>query len=279
MDNEERQVDISITPKRSRRIARLGLFASGLGMLVGASVFLLGGAWSQSPADNAAAYDDGRSSRQVVITETQAAPTADSDQIRAGLLWVSAGLQPTPTFTPVPPTPVPTSPAEQGGYEPSAPPASNPQVSAPSVVAPPPAAGCPTAPMYGYGQALFNAINDARAQNGMGPLAADGCVTYVAQIRSDDMATRGYFAHESPDGSSAFSLLDAYGVPSGWAGENLARNNYPEDQTVAVAIRDLMASPPHRENILNPNYTAMGVAAALDGTGIYYYTMIFIGPP
>jgi uncharacterized protein YkwD len=133
--------------------------------------------------------------------------------------------------------------------------------------------------MNSFASALFSAINNARAQNGMGALAADGCVTYVAQVRSNDMAARGYFAHESPDGSSAFSLLDANRVPHGWAGENLARNNYPADETVAVAIRDLMNSPPHRENILSGNYTALGVAETTDASGIHYFTMIFIGPP
>jgi uncharacterized protein YkwD len=132
--------------------------------------------------------------------------------------------------------------------------------------------------MSGFALDLYNAINGARGQNGMDALAANGCVTYVAQLRSNDMASRGYFAHVSPDGSSAFTLLDAYAIPSGWAGENLARNNYPPGDTVAVAIRDLMASPPHRENILNSNYTSMGVAVTLDATGIYYYTMIFVGP-
>ena len=65
----------------------------------------------------------------------------------------------------------------------------------------------------------------------------------------------------------------------GWAGENLARNNYPDDQSVAVAIRDLMASQGHRDIILGPNYTHLAVAAVNDGTGMWYYTMIFIGPP
>ncbi len=271
MNYDEQQLDIRAGAGARRRAVRLTALVLGIGMLLVAAVFLLGGAWSQSPADNAAAYEDGPDIPKLgAIT--------DAAQIRARLVWLSAALQPTPTFTPVPPTSVPTVAAEQGGYQPGAPPASEPQPAASVVVAAAPAAGCPTASINGYALALFDAINGARAQNGMGPLAADGCVTYVAQIRSNDMATRGYFAHQSPDGSSAFSLLDYYGVPSGWAGENLARNNYPEDQTVAVAIRDLMASPPHRENILNPNYTAMGVAVAVDGTGIYYYTMVFTGP-
>ncbi len=93
------------------------------------------------------------------------------------------------------------------------------------------------------------------------------------------MASLDYFAHTSPSGDTAFSLLDANRVPYGWAGENLARNNYPEDQTVDIAIRDLMASDGHRANILNTNFTHIGVAAAFDGAGMKYFTMIFIGLP
>lgn len=133
--------------------------------------------------------------------------------------------------------------------------------------------------MSGFASALFSALNNERTARGLAPLAAHGCVVYVAQLRSNDMASRGYFSHTSPEGATAFSLLDQYGVPYGWAGENLARNNYPDDQSVAVAIRDLMNSTAHRANILSGNYTHLGVGAAVDGAGMKYYTMIFIGPP
>jgi uncharacterized protein YkwD len=133
--------------------------------------------------------------------------------------------------------------------------------------------------MSGFGLDLFNAINNERTQQGLPALAAHGCVVYVAQLRSDDMASRGYFSHTSPEGETAFSLMDQYGVPYGWAGENLARNNYPDDQTVAVAIRDLMASEGHRSIILSGNFTDLGVAVAFDGAGMKYFTMVFIGPP
>ena len=92
------------------------------------------------------------------------------------------------------------------------------------------------------------------------------------------MAQQGYFSHTSPQGQTAFSLMDANNVSYGWAGENLARNNYPNDQTVGVAIRDLMASPGHRANILSTNYTHMGIGFAVDGAGMKYFTMVFIGP-
>lgn len=190
----------------------------------------------------------------------EAAPQPTPTAVRA-----SALLSPEATSTPVLRTEAqPEAPAAQ-------PPASQPAATA----AP---AACPTASMSGFGLALFNEINAQRTANGQGGLAVNPCVVYVAQLRSNDMAANEYFSHTGPDGSTAFSLLDANNVDYGWGGENLARNNYADGDTVAVAIRDLMASAGHRENILNPHYTEMGVAAATDASGIRYYTMIFIGP-
>jgi uncharacterized protein YkwD len=73
--------------------------------------------------------------------------------------------------------------------------------------------------------------------------------------------------------------MNEYGVGYGWAGENLARNNYPDSESVAVAIRDLMNSPGHRANILHVEFTQMGIGFAVDGANMKYYTMVFIGPP
>ena len=128
-------------------------------------------------------------------------------------------------------------------------------------------------------QMLFDAINGERIQRGLPPLVMHRGVADIAKFRSSDMASRGYFSHSSPEGETAFSLMDEYGLPYGWAGENLARNNYPNDQSVGIAIHDLMASEGHRANILSENYTRLGVSVATDTTGMKYYTMIFTGPP
>jgi len=120
-------------------------------------------------------------------------------------------------------------------------------------------------------------LNDERAAASLPALAVDGDLVAIGRIRSGDMAARDYFSHTSPDGQSAFTLLDQWGITYSWAGENLARNNYPLEETVAVAVRDLMASPPHRANMLNPNYTRVGVGFAEDGSGMRYYTIIFVG--
>ncbi len=130
--------------------------------------------------------------------------------------------------------------------------------------------------MSGFASSLFSAINGERTQSGMPALAAHGCATYVAQLRASDMASRNYFSHTSPEGSTAFSLMDQYGVPYHSAGENLAFNTYPENETLAIAIRDLMASPPHRENMLNGGWTHLGVGAAMGGNDAKYYVMVFI---
>ncbi|OHA52893.1 MAG: hypothetical protein A2991_01865 [Candidatus Terrybacteria bacterium RIFCSPLOWO2_01_FULL_58_14] len=146
-------------------------------------------------------------------------------------------------------------------------------------LSPTPLSLCPADAVSDAPTDLFSAINAERTARGLPALAWDADVASVAQERSDDMAALGYFSHTSPTGETAFSLMDARGIPYGWAGENLARNNYPADQQVAVAIQDLMASAPHCDNLLSANYTYLGVGVAQDGAGMVYYTMIFIGPP
>jgi uncharacterized protein YkwD len=131
--------------------------------------------------------------------------------------------------------------------------------------------------MTGRAQELFDAINGERVANGLAPLAADGCLVHLAQLRADDMATRDYFAHVSPDGQSFGSLLDAFAVDFLVAAENLARNNAADADSAGLAIRDLLASAPHRANILSVETTYLGVAEASDGAGMKYYVMLFLG--
>jgi uncharacterized protein YkwD len=120
---------------------------------------------------------------------------------------------------------------------------------------------------------LLGLINSERAGRGLGTLAVDPCAAQVAASRARDLASRGYFAHTSPDGSTAASLLAGLGVRATSA-ENLARNNYPAGESVAVAMRDLMASASHRGAILGA-YSRIGVASA-DAGSVHYYVMVFL---
>jgi uncharacterized protein YkwD len=191
----------------------------------------------------------------------------------------TATPRPRPTATePAPVPPPPTSAAPPVVAEPTAPPPT-------PVPAPPPPAtsaqptGLNTAPMDAYSQTLFDDTNRHRGENGLPPLRANGYLVGIARIRSQDMADHNYFAHVSPiTGDNAFTLMDKHGVPYGWAGENLAKNNYPDSEAVGVADVALWNSPPHRENILNPHYTDMGIALVTDANGMKYFTVIFTGP-
>jgi len=187
--------------------------------------------------------------------------------------------QPAPPLVwtvPAPPPPVDDAPP--------APPAETQPAPAPPAPAPPPpppapGAGLNTAPMDAASQALFNDTNRRRMANGLPPLHANGLLTGIARIRSQDMADHNYFAHVSPvTGDDAFRLMDRYGVPFGWAGENLAKNNYPDREAVSVADEALWNSAPHRENILNPHFTDGGIALVVDASGMSYFTIVFTGP-
>lgn len=192
----------------------------------------------------------------MVVGEPAAEPVVAPPPVAPQAAPVVVPVQPMPTSTPLPPAPTPT-------LQPPPPP--------PAPISQPPT-------LSAFETDILTGINNERVAAGLAPLQVDSALVVVSRERSNDMIQQGYFGHVSPSGETAFSLLDRYGIPYGWAGENLARNNYPEDECVGVAVHDWMASEGHRENILNVHYTAMGAGAAVDGSGMYYFTMVFTGP-
>ena len=71
------------------------------------------------------------------------------------------------------------------------------------------------------------------------------------------------------------SRANAVGYPYAWLGENIAFN-YPDAPSVVNAW---MNSPEHRANILNPNYTDIGVSFAWNSLGQAYATEDFGSRP
>jgi uncharacterized protein YkwD len=113
---------------------------------------------------------------------------------------------------------------------------------------------------------MLQMVNEERAKAGLKPLRADPELTRVARNHSRDMFERGYFAHENPDGQDPFDRMRAANVQFRNAGENLALA-----QTLEIAHTNLMNSPGHRANILNPAFGRLGIGI-LDGG--YYGIMI-----
>ena len=97
-------------------------------------------------------------------------------------------------------------------------------------------------------------INKERMREGLHPLKADSQETIVARAHSKDMFMRGYFAHVNPDGKNPFDRMKAAHLKFLTAGENLALA-----QTLEVAHTNLMNSPGHRANIMNPSFNRVGI--------------------
>ena len=131
-------------------------------------------------------------------------------------------------------------------------------------------------PPDGYAQQALALLLDARRAAGLPDPQLDLLLVDLASQRSADMANRGYFGHVTPEGTMVFDLLVASGTPWLYASETLQRNNYPAEQSADEAVRSLLASPPHRAIILDPQYTAVGIGHAVDAQGMHYYTVLWV---
>lgn len=98
---------------------------------------------------------------------------------------------------------------------------------------------------------------------GLAPLLENKKLNLSAQKKVNDMFTNQYFEHISPDGTGVGDLGKESGYEYVLIGENLALGNFKNDEAVLEAW---MASPGHRANILNNQYTEIGVAV---GHGVF----------
>lgn len=106
-----------------------------------------------------------------------------------------------------------------------------------------------------YERRVAELVNVERQKNGLGPLTLDASISNVARLKSKDMADNNYFAHQSPTHGSAGNMLTNHGIKwSAW-GENIAAGQ----STPEEVVRQWMNSPGHRENILSPNFSKIGV--------------------
>lgn len=123
-------------------------------------------------------------------------------------------------------------------------------------------------------QQMINYVNQERTSRNLQPLSIDLSVTNVARVKAQDMIDNNYFSHNSPKYGSPFDMLKSFGVKFLHAGENLAGN-----PSVDNAHEALMNSQGHRENILNPNFTHIGVGVKNGGQYGNMIVEMFISKP
>lgn len=105
---------------------------------------------------------------------------------------------------------------------------------------------------------VTDATNEARMEEGESPLTRSALLDEAARLKAEDMAQNGYFAHWSPTGVSPWHWFEEAGYTYAHAGENLAVH-FTDSGEVVEAWLD---SPTHRANILNGNYTEIGIGTA-----------------
>jgi Cysteine-rich secretory protein family len=105
---------------------------------------------------------------------------------------------------------------------------------------------------------LIDATNNDRKIADLTGLTVNPLLQEAAQDKADDMASKSYFAHTSPDGKTPWYWFDQVGYNYKYAGENLAID-FSESADVETAW---MNSPEHRANILDGNFTEIGMATA-----------------
>lgn len=112
---------------------------------------------------------------------------------------------------------------------------------------------------------MLAALNHRRAAKGLGPLQLDSRLCDVAYEHAADMSVRNYFDHNTPEGLTPFQRMTRAHVPYGYAGENMAL-----DQSTSAAELALWQSPEHRDNILQPHYAKVGIAAVTSTDGLIF---------
>ncbi|TMV50750.1 serine protease [Paenibacillus mesophilus] len=107
-----------------------------------------------------------------------------------------------------------------------------------------------------YADQVVSLVNQERAKAGLSPLASDPALTNMALDKAKDMYNNNYFDHNSPTYGSPFDMMKAYGINYSYAGENIAKGQRNPQEVMNA----WMNSQGHRQNILSPNFTKIGVA-------------------
>lgn len=120
-----------------------------------------------------------------------------------------------------------------------------------------------------FEQQVVELTNAERTKAGLAPLQIDSKLMAAAREKSQDMQTNNYFSHTSPTFGSPFDRLTALGISYKAAGENIAQGQ----RTPQEVVQGWMNSSGHRANILNANFTHIGVGYVKTGN---YWTQQFI---
>ena len=158
--------------------------------------------------------------------------------------------------TPPAQTQAPTQPVQTQAAE------TNPQVTAPAETS------SPQPSNSNYANEVLRLVNVERAKAGKSALTMDSKLNQAAYRRSVEIVS--VFSHTRPDGSSAFTVLDEFGINAQAAGENIAWGQ----RSPSEVVNGWMNSDGHRANILSDKFGKLGVGVH-EENGRLYWTQLF----
>ena len=124
---------------------------------------------------------------------------------------------------------------------------------------------------------VVDLTNEERTDLAAAPLQRNSLLDQAAQQKAQHMAANEYFAHFAPDGTTPWSFFQASGYVYAHAGENLAIHFTDSGEIVDA----WMLSPAHRQNIVDPKFSEIGVGTArgmFEGHDTVYVVQLFGTP-
>ncbi|MCD7809428.1 MAG: CAP domain-containing protein [Erysipelotrichaceae bacterium] len=118
---------------------------------------------------------------------------------------------------------------------------------------------------------IVSLTNKQRTNNGLSSLTVSAKLTQAAQLRAKEIYQS--FSHTRPNGSSCSTVFDEYSYSYSACGENIIYGY----NSASSAVTAWMNSSGHRANILNENFTEIGVGV-YSVNGVYYCVQLFGRP-
>lgn len=117
---------------------------------------------------------------------------------------------------------------------------------------------------------MLELVNEARAKAGAAPLKLDSALVNAANVRAEEISE--VFSHTRPDGSSFSTVLDDFSINYYCSGENIAAGV----DSAEITVNQWIDSPSHYQNMINPDYTEMGIGYYYDENSTYKYHWVQI---
>ena len=140
---------------------------------------------------------------------------------------------------------------------------------------------CGAASNVDFESQTLSLINSGRAEQGLSPLVTSPALSSAAREHSQDMACQDFVDHNGSNGSTWYDRVSNQGYANAnSARENIYVGNPAFGGTPAGAYAWWMNSPVHRDNILNPSISEIGIGYVYNQDSEYggYYTVVFARP-